>query len=103
FTLGTSGFGSGGACSLQSTVGSDWPASTELFVRQNVFVPEGAMHVRVFIAIDNDVLEVFFNGTRIAGPITHEGCAVRDQVRIRVPRELVREGETNLVAFHLLD
>jgi hypothetical protein len=55
------------------------------------------------VSVDNDIVGVFFNGKRIAERIEHGNCPILDEFRFDVPPELVKPGEENLVAFHLLD
>jgi hypothetical protein len=104
FATGSAAFGfeGGGGCPLQATVQTPWPAELQLLVRRFISVPDGANNVRVMLAADNDVLGVFFNGTRILSPITHDGCSKLDEIVVEVPQSLIQR-ERNLLAFHLVD
>ena len=102
FALGSAAFGSGGNCPLQSTVQTNWPVNSQLLVRHIVEIPEGATNVRVMVSVNNDIVDVFFNGTSITRPIRHENCPIQDEFRLDVPLKLVHPGQ-NLIAFHVLD
>ena len=58
--------------------------------------------MRIMIAIDNDIIGIWFNGTQITGLNVHGGCASEYHFRFDVPQHLVQIGE-NTVAYHLLD
>jgi YD repeat-containing protein len=84
--LGQAAFGSGGDCPLQATDHSAWPTNTDLLVRRHVTeLPVGQQGVQIWFAIDNDIMDVFWNGVRIGGGITHEDCAAIDSFGIAVP------------------
>jgi hypothetical protein len=102
FGSGSAAFGSGGSCPLQQTDQTSWLINTQLLVRRIISIPAGATNVNIRVSVDNDIIGVFFNGTRLQGPIRHEGCPIRDQVFISVPQKLVQPGQ-NLVAFDVLD
>ena len=103
FAPGTAAFGSAaGACTLHSTVATAWPAHTTLLVRRAVTIPPGATNVRVMAAVDNDIIEVFFDGTLISGGALHDGCPLLDDFRFDVPDALAQPGNHVLV-FHVLD
>jgi hypothetical protein len=102
WSVGAAGFGTGGGCPLDNTVQAVWPLSTDLLVRGVVSVPAGTVNLRVWISIDNDILEVFFNGTSLGNNIVHEGCAELDNFSFAVPQALVQAGP-NVVAYHLRD
>ena len=79
-------FGSGGGCPLQSTDHASWPTNTDLLVRRHVTeLVAGQQGVQIWFAIDNDIIDVFWNGVRIGGGITHENCATLDSFGISVP------------------
>jgi RHS repeat-associated protein len=84
---GQAAFGSGGGCPLQSTVHASWPTNTDLLVRRHLSQAELApgQGVQIWFAIDNDIMDVYWNGTRIGGGITHENCATIDSFGISVP------------------
>lgn len=98
FDIGNAAFGSGG----EETVQTPWPVNSELLVRRVVSIPAGTANVRIMVSVDNDILGVFFNGTKISDLVEHDGSPIRDEFRFDVPRSLVQEGE-NLIAFHVLD
>jgi hypothetical protein len=110
FSTGSGPFASGGTCPLQPiqpTVATNWPIKTRLIIRRVVPIePENGRvpveNVRVLVAVNNDIINIFWNGTRIGGPIRHEGCPVQDEFRFDVPQQLLLTGE-NLVAFDVLD
>jgi hypothetical protein len=97
FMSGSSAFGSGGGCPLQPTVQTPWPINSQLLVRRVVSIPTGATNVNIRISVDNDIIGVFFNGTRVQGPVSHDGCPDprRDQLVIEVPQKLVQPGKTS--------
>jgi hypothetical protein len=103
---GSAAFGFAGdldyGCPLQTTVRTLWPENTRLLVRRAISIPANATNVRVMVAVDNDVVDVFFNGTRISTPVQHEGCPSHDDLRFDVPQNLIQPGQ-NLVVYHLLD
>jgi hypothetical protein len=76
--------------------------NSALLVRHDVIIPDGTKNIRIMVSVYNDIVGVFFNGTRIAENILHENCPVLDEFRIDVPQELVQPGQ-NFVAFHLRD
>ena len=114
FNARDAGFSDGSAafgfdCSLESNITTDWPINTQLLVRRNVFIPAGATNVRVMVSVDNDIVALFFNETRIAENLVHEGCAIPNEATfsIDVPQEvngrkLVQPGG-NLVVYWLRD
>jgi hypothetical protein len=74
FTIGTTAaFGSGVICG--NTPATGWSPSTDLLVRKK-FSLASAGSVDITIAIDNDVVEVWLNGTKLnPSTVVHEGCA----------------------------
>ena len=100
WSVGAAGFGSGGFC--DNIVQTAWSLNSDLLVRRVVSVPAGAVNLRVWIGIDNDILEVFFNGTSLGGNIVHEFCAELDNFSFAVPQALVQTGP-NAVAYYLRD
>jgi uncharacterized repeat protein (TIGR01451 family) len=99
---GQAAFGSGGVCSLQASVKTLWPLSTQLLVRKVVSIPAEATDVRVMVAVDNDVTAIFFNGVQISAGIQHGGCPSPDDLQISVPQSLVQAGQ-NIVVYQLID
>jgi hypothetical protein len=97
---GSAAFGSGGVCAVQSTVQTKWPSQTELLVRRQITIPEGTTNVRIMVAVEDDIVEAFFNGTSIVGTRLHTGCPHQDNFLIEVPQALVQSG-LNLIAAHL--
>jgi hypothetical protein len=81
--------------------GTEWPAETDVLVRQTISVPEGA-RVELGFAFDNDLVAVRWNGTIIHGAERHEGCAARDTLVVTVPPELIRPGK-NVLAVRVRD
>lgn len=75
FTLNNgSPFGSPSGYCLATT--TPWTLNTDLLVRK-LFSTASVTAVKINVAIDNDVLEVWFNGTKLnASPFSHEGCPV---------------------------
>lgn len=73
---GTAPFRSGGGCSVQSiTPSTAWSTNTDMLVRRHIALAPETSGVEVSIVVDNDAIDVFWNGSRIGGPLTHEGCA----------------------------
>jgi hypothetical protein len=102
FGVGIGAFGSGGICPLQGSVATAWPSDTSLILRRKIRVSEGTTNVRVMIAIDNDILRVYFNGQPIGDAIAHDDCPIEDEFRVDVPQDLVRSEENTLVV-HAID
>jgi hypothetical protein len=97
YVAGPAAFGSGGACSLQSRVMTNWPIDTTIGIRSGFRLPTHASNVQVLVAIDNDA-RVFVNGTEITdGWVIHEGCAERGSLTLVVPDDLLRFGGGNMV------
>jgi len=89
-------------CALQRTVNTYWEPNSKLLVRKVVQIPAGARMVRILMAVDNDVVGVFFNGTLISGYQPHEDCPIRDEFRFDIPQSLIKPGN-NLIALQLQD
>ncbi len=103
WNVGTASFGDGvGFCTLQATDHTLWPISTDLLVRRVISIPPGTTNVNIKVAFDNDIIGIFFNGTKIFGPISSDSCPVLDQTSIAVPSALVQQG-SNLVVYHVRD
>ena len=103
FAWGTAAFGTRtGACALQATVATNWPVDTTMIVRRVISLPPGAGNVRVMAMVDNDIVEVYFNGTQIGGFATHDYCPEIDDFRFDVPDAAVQPGD-NLLVFRLRD
>jgi hypothetical protein len=54
------------------------------------------------IAIDNDIVGLFFNGAEITSLVEHEGCPYWDDYTFDVPQNLIATGN-NMLAAHLRD
>jgi hypothetical protein len=108
FPTGSAAFGSGGDCPLQDTVQTGWPVTSQLLVRRVVDIPAEATSVRILVAVGNDIVGVFFNGTRLVERtlgtqiVAHAECPMLDEFRFDVPPALVQPGP-NLIAFHVVD
>jgi RHS repeat-associated protein len=91
---GTAGFGSGGGCPLAPV--TPWAVGTDMLVRRHITtIPPGTTGVQVWIAIDNDIKQVFWNGDPTNpiplnnGTIVHEGCATLDSFGFSIPPQNV--------------
>jgi predicted double-glycine peptidase len=103
WNVGTAAFGfSTNRCLLPKSARTLWPVNTHLLVRRIVSIPAGATNVRVMIAVDNDIVDVFFNGERMSTPLTIDGCPNLDGIHIDVQQSLVKTGD-NVVAYHVSD
>jgi uncharacterized membrane protein len=103
WAAGYAGFGfSVGYCPLPMTKQTEWPVNTRLLARRKFSLPANTTNVRVKVAVDNDIAEIFFNGVQVATPQVHEGCASLDDYTFDIPQSLVRSG-TNTVVFHVVD
>jgi len=49
-----------------------------MLVRRRIALAAGEEGVQVWVAIDNDITEIFWNGTQIGGPSSHENCPTLD-------------------------
>ncbi len=114
WNTGAAAFGSGGACPLDSTVHTSWPAasgsvtdvahSTQIVLRKTFNLPAGMTNLTVGVAIDNDV-QVFVNGVNITGVegfLEHENCATLDSFILTVPNSAVHPG-TNVIVVQARD
>lgn len=102
FPIGNAAFGSGGRCSIQTTVNTVWPINSEIVLRKFFTLPTGASNLRVLVSVDNDV-QVFINGVDISsGLAIHEDCAVLDSFSFQAPDTILREG-SNLLAVRAKD
>jgi PKD repeat protein len=69
-------------------------------LRKTFMLPPGATNVRVQVAIDNDIVGIWVNGTLIQGPKTHDLCAARgDTGTFLVPAGAFNPGGSNLIAM----
>jgi len=100
FALGDAAFGTPqGWCALNnpSDVKTPWASETDILVRQEFGLPQGATNVMVSVAIDNDV-SVFVNGYDISSGLQmHELCPSRDSFTFTVPDSILQVGP-NLLA-----
>ena len=92
----------GPGCPLAFTVQTPWPTLTDLVVRKRLLVPTAQSHLQIRIAVDNRVMQLFFNGKEIPVRIAATSCAELDQFSVDVPASLVQAGE-NLVVVHARD
>jgi len=102
WNTGQAAFGSGGACPLQSTVKSIWTVNSDLLVRRKVKMQAGMTNIKFKAAVDNKIVEVWFNGTQISGSIPHDFCPHYDDISVNVPGGLVIAG-TNIIAVRVRD
>jgi hypothetical protein len=100
FALGDAAFGTPeGGCALNNPgdVKTPWALETDILVRQEFELPQGASNVVVNVAIDNDV-SVFVNGYDVSGGLQmHEHCPSLDSFTFAVPSSVLRVGP-NLLA-----
>jgi hypothetical protein len=100
FALGDAAFGTPeGFCALNNPldVKTPWASRTDILVRQEFELPQGATNVVVNVAIDNDV-SVFVNGYDVSGGLQmHEMCPSRDSFTFAVPDSVLQVGP-NLLA-----
>ncbi len=118
FSNDDSRYDEGEQCPLGSTRKTDWPAYTDLLLRKTFEVPSGVGHIKVRVAIDNDV-QVFVNGMDLTasgvpdsleggfegfqgGFQRHGGCAWRDSFVFPVPEGILQVG-SNLLAIRARD
>jgi uncharacterized repeat protein (TIGR01451 family) len=102
WAAGSAAFGNRGSCPLQTTVVTTWPTLTRLLVRREVPLPCPLSGLHIFVAVDNDIEAVFFNGVQLQTANLHDGCPSQDNFRFDVPAELIQSGR-NVVAFQVLD
>jgi len=69
---------------VQQQVSTEWSVNSRLLIRRTVIVPAGATNVRIMLSVDNDAINVYFNGHLIASNIRHESCPIGDEFRIDV-------------------
>lgn len=67
-------FGSGGDCPVQAYARSSWPATQEIELQRDFFVPAGVTRVDIHLALDNDAY-VLLNGNDVGIGLTRrDGC-----------------------------
>lgn len=90
-------FGSGGACSLQSTVNSDWPTDSTIILRKSFTLPADAINLRVLLSIDNDAT-VLINDKVITqpDPLVHDFCPIVDEFVLNAANEDLLVGTNHL-------
>jgi RHS repeat-associated protein len=98
---GTGAFGSGGGCAIQSSVQTAWSVNTDLLLRRHVSLTPGTTGVQVWVGIDNDITAIYWNGTQIGGPSTHENCPQLDDRAFGVSPGLVTSD--NVLAIRARD
>lgn len=77
---GPAPFRSGGGCGVQSTTPfTGWSTNTDMLLRRHIPLTPGTNGVEVSVVVDNDAIGVFWNGTQIGGPLTHENCPFYSQ------------------------
>ena len=88
---GQGAFGSGGACALQNDGSrhTTWQTNTDMLVRRHIALAPGTTGVQVWVAIDNDITAIYWNGTQIGGPSVHENCPTLDSRAFAVSPGLV--------------
>jgi hypothetical protein len=102
FVLGSAPFGggSGGApggqnCPLHDTFQTKWPIGSKLLTRREVFLPEGAVNLRIMVSVDNDLLGAFFDGVSILDrPIIHNECPTWTNFVLMCRQSLLRLDNT---------
>jgi RHS repeat-associated protein len=102
FATGTAAFGSGGPCSLESTVATVWPTNDEIILRRQVNVSAGSGPIAVIGAFDNDV-EVYWNGV-LLGSQAHDLCPSQVDFAVLVPPALIEAApQQNTLAIRVVD
>ncbi len=88
---GTGAFASGGGCAVQNdgSPHTSWSINTDMLVRRHIALSPGTTGVQVWVAIDNDIIAIYWNGTQIGGPSTHENCPTLDSRAFSVSASLV--------------
>lgn len=97
---GAAAFGSGGGCSLQSTVATSWAPNTDVLVRRHIALPSGTTGLSIGIAIDNDV-RVYWNGVPV-GSNNHDFCPSLDSFVYPVANDQLVPGD-NVLAVRGID
>ena len=100
WSSGTAAFGSGGGCSLQSSVATSWPTNTDLLLRRHLSLPAGTTGVTITGGVDNDA-SVYWNGG-LVGQLGHEFCPALDNFSVPVPDGALRAGD-NVLAVRAVD
>jgi len=54
------------------------------------------------VAVDNDIIGLFFNGVLIASGVQHSDCPNLDDLQFAVPQNLIQTGQ-NTITYHLRD
>jgi hypothetical protein len=100
WSTGTAGFGGGGmTCPLMGTVATSWAPDSDLLLRRTVVIPGGTTGVQVKMAIDNDIVELYWNGTLIASNQVHDFCPVLDEFSFNVPDGILLPGANKLAVW----
>jgi hypothetical protein len=100
--VGQGAFGQRGDpnCALQGTVNTAWNSGTDLLIRKK-FKPGTIAGMELFAAVDNDILEVWFNGKQMTGlPFRHDFCPHLDDFHKLLPDGVIG---TNLLAIRVSD
>jgi prepilin-type N-terminal cleavage/methylation domain-containing protein len=103
---------SGGACAIQTDYPprTVWPvgwtdAPSDMTATKTFTLPVGANNVRVYLAVDNYLMNMTFNGTTIVGSqVPFSGCADHDERVYSIPNNLLNTGATpNTISYTLRD
>ena len=89
-------------CQKPLPIATVWESNSRLLTRKRVTVPSGASNIEIFIAVDNDIEKVFFNGAEVRAAYKHSGCPLSDSYSVLIPQHLVKTGE-NLIAVQAFD
>jgi hypothetical protein len=101
YSAGSEAFGNNaGGFGCATDAKTNWDVSTDLLVARNIVLPACASGVVVGVAIDNDIVNVYWDGVDIGGLQSHEGCASRDSFVYVVPD--TSQG-THLLGIHARD
>jgi hypothetical protein len=87
-------FGNEGLCPISRSVNTEWPANSTIELKKWFKLPVGATNLRVQLSVDNGA-EVFINNTSI-GSVTHDGCALVDELLLLAPVSALRPGANNI-------
>ena len=100
---GSGAFASGGYCPIQNdgSAHTSWSVNTDMLVRRHITLAQGTTGVQVWVAIDNDIMAIYWNGVQIGGPSTHENCPTLDNRAFAVSPGLV--GSDNVLAIRARD
>jgi hypothetical protein len=100
YSSGSAPFGNNAGCAL--TAVTNWSANSDLLARHLVDLPPCVTSALVAVAVDNNVVSVYWDGVNIGGPNNHEGCATPDSFIYPVPAVLATPG-AHVVGVHAQD